>query len=123
MVVTATVTPGGRKRGRPRKKRKAEIEEKEVEDGGDQDAEGGEVEEELDAAWKMVEGTHSSGDFTPFIALFYFGMRVHGGKEEEQAALTVTADVFRLDESQILEHLSEFEEMKNKAKRRRKGRK
>lgn len=99
----------------PDEPREDEVKEEEVEKS--------EVELDLDASWEMVEKTHSDIDFTPFIALFFFGMRVHGGKEGEQEALETAAKVFRLDEDQVLGHLSEFNELKNKAKRRKKGKK
>ena len=129
--MTVKVTAGGRKRGRPRKRRKGDDDEKErekedeeegesqsgvVEDDKEREAEAkedglNEVDSALASSWKMVSGTHSSADFTPFIAMFYFGLRRHSALQEEQEALEATANVFHLDEEQVLEHLSAFKEL------------
>ena len=78
----------------------------------------------LKSAWEMVEETHSSQDFTPFIAMFYYSMQKELADKEgygEGDLTRMVANAFHLKQDQVFEHLSEFLEIENERKKKRKN--
>ena len=100
-----------RKRGRPRRTESEEEDQDEKESYPRS-----ECQSMLDSAWKTVESTHSAQDFTPFIALFYAGIRTTANRGYKESDITKSvAKIFHLEQDQVLQHLSEFVENQNRA--------
>ena len=70
-------------------------------------------------ALAMVESTHSPEEFTPWVALLHFGIKesIKAEHRTERSVTVAVADVFGVDEREVLQHLSVFGHQENKMSR------